>query len=107
MTNNNNNKKIIMVTLSCRRNFSRLATIRVFHIHWRSAIQTMPLSLEPLQCVLAKPSMQSRRPMNLRSNSHHAKIAHASTHLNVTVALLENLSAKVFQKRTFAGQLLL
>ena len=91
-----------MVTLSCRRNFSRSDTIGLIHIYWRSAIHTMPLSLELLQCVLAKPSMQSRSPINLRSNyscnPHSARISHANTHLDMTIALLESLSAKVVWK---------
>ena len=67
----------------------------------------MPLSLELLQCVLTKPSLQSGSPVNLRSNPHSARIVHASTHLDVTIALLESLSARVVKKRTLAGQVLL
>ena len=62
-------------------------------------IHIMPLSLELLQCVLAKLSMQYRSPIILKSNHrsipHSPRIAHASTHLDVTIALLESLSAKV------------
>ena len=86
-----------MVTLSCRRNFSRSVVTRVSHIYWRSGIHTMPLSLELLQCVLAKASIQCRSPINLKSTHrripHSAKIADASTHLDVTIALLKILSA--------------
>ena len=38
----------------CRRSFSMSFVIRVSHTSWRSATHTMPLSLELLQCVLAK-----------------------------------------------------
>ena len=92
-----------MVTLSCRRNFSRLVAIRVSDIYWRSAVHTMPLSLELLQCVLAKTSMQYRSLIDLgsshRSTHHSARIAHAITHLDVTIALLKSLSAKVVQRK--------
>ena len=57
-----------MVTLSYGRSFSRSVKTRVSHTYWRSAIHTMPLSVELLQCVLAKPSMQYRSPINLKSN---------------------------------------
>ena len=92
-----------MVTLSCIRNCSRLDAIRVFYIYWRSALHTMPLSLELLQCVLAKPSMLSRHAINLRSNHrsnpHSARNVHTSTHLDVTIALIESLSVRVAPKR--------
>ena len=92
-----------MVTLSYRRSFSRSVETRVSHTYWRSAMHTMPLSLELLQCVLAKPSMQYRGPINLKSNHrsipHSARIAHASTHLGVTIALPESLSAEVVQRK--------
>ena len=85
--------------LSCGRNFSRSVMTRVSHMYWRSAIHTVPFSLELPQCVLAKPSMQYRNPVNLKSNhrsiSHSARIAHTSTHLDVTIALLESLSVRV------------
>ena len=48
-------------------NSSWSAVIRVFHIYWRSAIHTMLLNLEHLQCVLAKPSMQSKVPSTLEA----------------------------------------
>ena len=45
-------------------------------------------------------AMQSRSPINLRSNPHSGRIAHASsTHLDVTTALLKSLSAKVVQRK--------
>ena len=101
-----------MVTLSCRRNFSRSVVIKVFHIYWRSAIHTMPLSQELLQCVLAKPSMQSRSLINLRSSCrsipHSARIVHTSTHLGVTIAQLACLKVclqGLLKKRTLEGQL--
>ena len=92
-----------IVTLACGRNSSRLAMIRMFHIYWRSAICTMLLTLEPLQCVPAITSMQSRSAINLgstnRSNPHSARIVHASTHLDITIALLETLCLqRLFQK---------
>ena len=90
-------------TLSCRRNFSRSVVTRVSHIYWRSAIHTIPLSLELLQCVLPKPSMQYRSPVYLesshRSIPHSTRITHASTHLDVTIALLKSPSAKVVWRK--------
>ena len=69
---------------------------------------TMPLSLELLQCVLAKPSMEYRSPINLKSNCrnipHSARIAHASTLLDMTIALLESMSTRLFEERTLASQ---
>ena len=62
-------------------------------MYWRSAIHTMLLSLELQQCALAKPSIQYRSPTdpnsNHRSIPHSARIAHADTHLDMTVALLQ------------------
>ena len=88
-----------MVTLSYRRSFSRSVKTRMSNIHWRSAIDTIPLSVELLQCVLAKPSMQYRSPIDLESNHrnmpHSARTAHASTHLVVTIVLPKSLSATV------------
>ena len=99
-----------MVTFSCRRNFSRSAVTRVSHIYWRSAVHTTPLSLELLQCVLVKSSMQYRSSIDLESNHrsipHSARIAHASNHLDMTIAVLKSLSAKLFEERTLAGQVL-
>ena len=92
-----------MVTLSYGRNFSWSVETRVSHIYWRSAIHTMPLSLELLQCVLAKPSMFYRSVINLKSSHrsipHRARNAHATTHLDVTTALLKSLPAKVVWRK--------
>ena len=55
-----------MMALSCGRNFSRSVKTRVSHIYWRSAIHTMPLSMELLQCVLAKLSLQYRSLVYLK-----------------------------------------
>ena len=92
-----------MVTLSYGRSFSRPAETRVSHTYWRSPVHTMPLSLELLQCVLAKPSMQYRSPINLESSHssipHSARIAHASIHLGMTIDLQESLSAEVIQRK--------
>ena len=90
--------------------FSRSVETRVSHIYWRSAIHTIPLSLELLQCVLTKPSVPYRSPINLKSNHrsipHSAGIAHASTYLDVTIALPKSLPAKLFEERTLASQVL-
>ena len=60
-------------------------------------------AMELLQCVLAKPSMQYRSPINLESNHrstpHSARIAHSSTYLGMTIALPESLSAEVAQRK--------
>ena len=70
-----------MVTLSYR-SFSRSVDTKVLHTCWKSAKHTMLLSLELLQCVLAKPSMQYRSPTDLESNHrsipYSARIAHIS-----------------------------
>ena len=91
--------EVQMVKLSYGRSFSRSVETRVSHTYWRSAIHTIPLSLELLQCVLAKPSMQYRSPINLESKHtgipHCVRIAHASTHLGMTIVLPESLSAEV------------
>ena len=88
-----------MVTLS----FSRSVKTTVSHTYWRSAIHAMPLSLELLQCVLAKPSMQYRSPIDPKSNHrsipHSARIACASSHLGMAIALPESLSAEVVQRK--------
>ena len=92
-----------MVTLSYRRSFSRSVKTRVSHIYWRSAIHTMLLSLEPLQCMLAKLSMQYRSPIDHesshRSIPHSARIAYTSTDLGMTTALPKSLSAKVVWRK--------
>ena len=97
-----------MVTLSYRRGFSRSVETRVSHTYWRSAVHTMPLSLELLQCVLAKPSMQYRSPINLESSHssvpHSARIAHASTHLGMTIVPPKSLSAEVVQRKDIGNQ---
>ena len=76
--------------VSCDKGVSHLLEI---------CLCTMPLSLVLLQCVLAKPSMHYRSPVNCKSNNrnipHSARISHASTHLYLTIALLKSLSAKV------------
>ena len=63
----------------------------------------MPLSLELLQYVLAKPSMQHRSPINLKRNHrsipYSARIAHSSTHLGMSIALPKSLSAKVVWRK--------
>ena len=85
------------------KELSRSVKTRVSHTYWKSAIHTMPLSLELLQCVLAKPLMQYRSPINLKSNHrsipHSARIAHASTHLGMTIAPPKSLSAEVVQRK--------
>ena len=71
--------------IELRRSFSRSVETRVPHTYWRSAVHTMPLSPELLQCVLAKLSTQYRSPIDLKSNHRSipcsARIAHTSTHL--------------------------
>ena len=87
-----------MVILSYGKSFSRSFEARVSDIYW-----TMPFSLELLQCVLEKPSMQYRSPIDLKSNhrsiSHSAGISHTNIHLGVTFALPEHLSAKVVWRK--------
>ena len=96
-----------MVTLSYRRSFSRSVETKVSHTYWTSAIHAMLFSQELLQCVLAKPSMQYRSPINLKSNHrripHSARIAHTSTHLGMTITLLICLQ-RLFEERTLASQ---
>ena len=80
----------------------------VFHIYWRYVVHTLPLSLELLQCVLANhqcsPEVLSTLEATAEVTPHSVRIAHASSHLDVTIALLKSLSVKVGQKRTLAGQ---
>ena len=53
-----------------------------------TCLHSMPSSLALLQCAIDLKS-------NHRSIPHSARIAHASTHLGMTIALPESLSAKV------------
>ena len=70
----------------------------------------MPLGLELLQYMWVKPSMQSRSPINLRSdhwnNPHSARIAHAST-WTWQLPCLRVCLQRLLKKRALAGQVLL
>ena len=92
-----------MVPLSCRMNFPNQS---------RQGFLTYTGDLPYVLChwvwssfnvCWAEPSMQYRSPIDLKSNHrnipHSAGIAHASTQLHMSIALLKSLSAEVVWRK--------
>ena len=99
----------LMLTSICGRNFSRSIVRERYHIYWRLVICIMPLSLEQLQCVLAKPSTPSTKAVSPRKTSHKSLLPSAPTApvhtlLAVTTALCRMLSARVVLKKVIGMQ---